>query len=139
MVDTNGLLMAVSVVPASVQDRDGAKEVLGFCLGTYPRLKTVWADAAYGGQFIEWAKKLLGMTLQIVRRTDSGFTEEGFVVLPRRWVVERTFAAKARVREPNFAWLGKYRRLSKDYEELPASSEAWIRLAMIHIMLRRLA
>lgn len=128
MVDTNGLLMAVSVVPASVQDRDGAKEVLGFCLGTYPRLKTVWADAAYGGQFIEWAKKLLGMTLQIVRRTDSGFTEKGFVVLPRRWVVERTFA-----------WLGKYRRLSKDYEELPASSEAWIRLAMIHIMLRRLA
>ncbi len=123
MVDTNGLLLAVSVVPASVQDRDGAKEVLGFCLGTYPRLKTVWADAAYGGQLIEWAKRLLGMTLQIVRRTDKGF-----VVLPRRWVVERTFA-----------WLGKYRRLSKDYEELPASSEAWIRIAMIHIMLRRLA
>lgn len=123
MVDTNGLLLAVSVVPASVQDRDGAKEVLGFCLGTYPRLKTVWADAAYGGQLIEWAKRVLGMTLQIVRRTDKGF-----VVLPRRWVVERTFA-----------WLGKYRRLSKDYEELPASSEAWIRIAMIHIMLRRLA
>ncbi len=123
MVDTNGLLLAVSVVPANVQDRDGAKELLGFCLGTYPRLKTVWADAAYGGQLIAWAKTLLGITLQIVRRTDKGF-----VVLPRRWVVERTFAG-----------LGKYRRLSKDYEELPASSEAWIRLAMIHIMLRRLA
>jgi len=94
-------------------------------LGVFPRLRLIWADGGYAGQLIEWVAAFGNWVLEIVKRSDKA---KGFVVLPRRWVVERTFA-----------WLMKFRRLSKDYEETVKSSEAWILLAMINIMTRRLA
>ncbi len=124
VVDTLGLLLAVVVHAASLQDRDGAKLVLAKLVGRFPRLELIWADGGYAGQLVEWVKTILGWTLAIVKRSDDA---HGFQVLPRRWVVERTFG-----------WLGRYRRLSKDYEELTASSEAMIYLAMTNLMLRRL-
>lgn len=125
VVDTLGLLIAVVVHAGSVQDRDGAKSVLGKLKGKFPRLSRIWADGGYSGQLVDWVKKFSGWVLEIVKRPDS---QKGFVVLPRRWVVERTFA-----------WLGRYRRLSKDYERLTLTSEAMIHLAMTHLMLKRLA
>ena len=113
---------------AGLQDRDGAKlvfEKLKESKDRFPRLRLIWADGAYAGQLIEWVVALAGWVLEIVKRSEG---VKGFVVLPRRWVVERTFA-----------WLSKCRRLSKDYEETVQSSEAWIRLAMIRLMARRLA
>ena len=109
---------------ASVQDRDGAKLVLARLLGLFPRLKLIWADGGYAGKLIDWTLAFGGWVLQIVKRCDN---IQGFVVLPKRWIVERTFA-----------WLGRYRRLSKDYEMLPASSEAMILLVMINLMVHRL-
>lgn len=109
---------------ASVQDRDGAKLVLSKLLGRFPRLQLIWADGAYAGQLEAWAYAVGGWLLEIVRRPPD---TPGFQVLPRRWVVERTLA-----------WLGRCRRLSKDYEALPATGEAWVHIAMIHLMLRRL-
>ena len=117
--------MKALVHPANIQDRDGAKLLLAVSQGLYPRLKLIWADGGYAGQLIEWVKDTCGWALEIVKRSDD---QSGFVVLPRRWVVERTFA-----------WLGKYRRLSKDYETLPVMSEGWIYLSMSHVMTRRLA
>jgi putative transposase len=128
VVDTLGLIIAIVVHAASLQDRDGAKLVLAKLnekrkgRRLFPRLKLIWADGGYAGQLIDWAKKLGRWTVQIVKRSDAGF-----VVLPKRWIVERTFA-----------WLGKYRRLSKDYETLTESSESMIRIAMINLMLHRL-
>ncbi len=90
----------------------------------FPRLKLIWADGGYAGQLIDWAKRLGRWTLEIVKRSEDAV---GFAVLPKRWIVERTFA-----------WLGKYRRLSKDYETLTESSESMIRIAMINLMLHRL-
>jgi putative transposase len=113
----------VAVHPADVQDRDGAKLVLEPVVGRLPRLERLWADGGYAGALVDWAAAA-GWALEIVKRTDD---VEGFVVLPKRWIVERTFA-----------WLGKCRRLSKDYEHLVASSEAMIRLAVVGLMLRRL-
>ena len=127
MVDTQGFLLAVSVQAGNVQDRDGAKEVLCYCKGTYPRLSLVWADAAYGGELADWVKARYGWTLEIVRKSEDQKEVKGFAVQPHRWIVERTFA-----------WLCKYRRLVRDYEYLPTSSEAMIRLAMCHLMVRRL-
>jgi putative transposase len=124
VVDTMGLLLAVVVHPANLQDRDGAKLVLHKLKGRFPRLRLIWADGGYAGQLIEWARELGDWLLEIVKRPD----ERRFVLLPRRWVVERTFA-----------WLGRYRRLSKDYEALTESSEAFIHIAMTRLMLRRLA
>jgi len=124
VVDTMGLLLAVIVHPADIQDRDGAKLVLSKLMGRFPRLRLIWADAAYAGALVEWAQLVGGWVLEIVKRPKDSHT---FEVLARRWVVERTFG-----------WLGRSRRLSKDYEELPISSEAWIHIAMIHLMLRRL-
>jgi putative transposase len=117
-------LVAV-VHPANLQDRDGAKLVLEKAQNKYSRLALIWADGGYAGQLITWVKDTCHWVLQIVKRSDD---MQGFVVLPRRWVVERTFA-----------WLGKYRRLSKDYEAFPETSEAMIYAAMTHLMLRRLA
>ena len=94
-------------------------------LGRFPRLLLIWADGGYAGKLVDWVKEVCHWTLQIVKRSDDA---TGFVVLPRRWVVERTFA-----------WLGRYRRMSKDYEELPQSSECMILIAMINLMSRRLA
>lgn len=129
MVDTLGLIIAIVVHAANLQDRDGAKLVLAKLnekrkgRKLFPRLKLIWADGGYAGKLIGWAKHLGRWTLEIVKRSEAGF-----VVLPKRWIVERTFA-----------WFGKYRRLSKDYETLTESSEAMIRIAMINLMVHRLA
>ena len=124
LVDTVGLLLAVVVHPADIQDRDGAKLVFNRLLGRFPQLQLIWADAGYAGQLIEWVMSVSGWVLEIVRRPRNSHQ---FEVLPRRWVVERTLA-----------WLGRCRRLSKDYEALPATTEAWVHLAMIHLMVRTL-
>jgi putative transposase len=118
------LVLAVVVHAANIQDRDGAKLVLAKLKGFFPRLKRIWADGGYAGQLIDWARKLGRWLLEIVKRSDD---VTGFVVLPKRWIVERTFA-----------WFGRYRRLSKDYETLTDSSESVIYLAMTHLMVRRL-
>lgn len=123
VVDTTGLLLAVVVHSASVQDRDGAKLVLARLAGRFPRLRLIWADAAYEAT-VGWAKSFGGWVLELVRKAAD---QVGFVVLPRRWVVERTFG-----------WLVRSRRLARDYERLTASSEAMIEVAMIHLMLKRL-
>ena len=124
VVDTIGLLLVVIVHAANIQDRDGAKLVLEQVKGKFSRLELIWADAGYSGQLVDWVKAVCSWMLVIVRRSDD---IKGFQVLPRRWVVERTFG-----------WLGRYRRLSKDYEGLTESSQAFIYAAMIHIMVRRL-
>ena len=124
MVDTLGLILAVVVHAANIQDRDGAKLVIRKLKDRFPRLKLIWADGGYAGQLVEWVKEFGNWLLEIVKRSDD---VRGFVVLPHRWVVERTFA-----------WLGKYRRLSKDYEGLAETGETLIYAAMIHVMLRRL-
>lgn len=125
VVDTLGLLLAVAVHAADVQDRDGARLVLLRLVGRFPRLWVIWADGGYAGQLLVWALVTGGWIIELVKRPPGA---TGFAVLPKRWVVERTFA-----------WLGRNRRLSKDYEALPETSEAWIRVAMIHLMLKRLA
>ncbi len=119
-----GLLLAVVVHAANIQDRDGAKLVLSKLVGRFPRLQTIWADSAYAGQLVPWTWALGGWLLEIVRRQPDSHR---FEVLPRRWVVERTLA-----------WLSRCRRLSKDYEALPQTSETWVHIAMIHLMLKRL-
>jgi len=125
VVDTMGLLLAVVVTAASVQDRDGAKQVLKKVKARFSRLQLLWADGAYSGPLVEWVKDRCGWILQIVTRPKG---TKGFVLLARRWVVERTFG-----------WLNSSRRLSKDYEFLTTQSETFIQLAMIRLMVRRLA
>ena len=125
MVDTLGLILAVVVHAADIQDRDGAKLVLATLRGRFPRLAMIWADSGYRGKLVDWAVDTGRWVIAIVAKP-HGTTS--FTVLPRRWVVERTFA-----------WWGRSRRLSKDYEGLPETSEALIRIAMIHLMLKRLA
>lgn len=127
-----GLVLMVVVTAASVQDRDGARRLLELARCLYSRIVVVWADAAYGGEWLSWVWKTCQWFVQIVRRDETGKAGKaahahGFSVQPKRWIVERTFA-----------WLCKYRRLVKDYEYLPRSSEAFIYLAMSHLMLRRL-
>ena len=125
VVDTLGLLIAVVVTSAAVQDYHGAKPVLDRIKGRCPRLEVVWADGIYEKPWlIEWVRAECGWELQVTKRSDKA---KGFQVMPKRWVVERTFG-----------WLGRYRRLSKDDEGLPGTSEAMIRMAMIHVMVRRL-
>jgi putative transposase len=125
LVDTLGLLLVVVVHAANVQESEGAKLVLRGALGPFPRLTKIWADQGYKEHFVAWAKAATGWTVEIVARPKD---QQGFAVLPRRWVVERTFA-----------WLGRSRRLSKDYEGRPETHEAWVQIAMIHLMLKRLA
>ena len=125
VVDTLGLLLAVLVHSADIQDCHAAPAVLWRLQGRFPRLRLIWADASYAGQLVGWTRRVCHWTLEIVRRREQA---QGFEVLPRRWVVERTLA-----------WLGRYRRLSKDYEQLPQSSASMILLAMINLMSCRLA
>ena len=124
--DTLGLLVGLVVHSASIQDRDGAPDVLKRVAARYPTLRHVFADGGYAGPKLREALKSIGRwTVQIVKRSD---TVEGFEVLPRRWVVERTLA-----------WLGRCRRLSKDWEKSIASAEAWILIAHIRRVTRHLA
>lgn len=117
--------MKVFVSAADQNDREGAKQVLTNCQGDFPRLSKIWADGQYTGWLIDWACDTLGIGIEIVLRSDD---LKGFEVLPRRWVVERTFA-----------WLGRYKRLAKDYELNPVHSESMIYVASIQTLLHRLA
>ena len=116
--------MAIVVHAADIQDRNGARLVLSKLKDRFGRLSLIWADGGYAGRLLEWAAEFGNWLLQIVKRSDD---MRGFEVLPRRWVVERTLS-----------WLGRYRRLSKDYESLTANSETMILLAMINLMIHRL-
>jgi len=124
-VDCLGLLLAVVVTAASVQDRDGAHPLLALLRERSSTISLAWADGGYAGRLVSWAGKVLSLTVQVVKRTED---MTGFVVLPRRWVVERTFA-----------WISKYRRCVRDYETLPTHHEAMVYLSMIMLMSRRLA
>ena len=126
LVDTQGLLLAAVVPPADIQEREGAYAVLAPATPRTRHGHHLWADAAYRGDFGAWVQAVRGWTSAIVQLQRAADTV-GFAVQPRRWVVERTFT-----------WLGRNRRLSKDYEAGPASAEAWMYLAMIHLMLQRL-
>ncbi len=126
LVDTLGLPLSVYVTPANVQDRVGARLLLVGLNPLVPRLKKIWADGAYPGEKLTgWCQKQGGWELEIVERSASA---EGFVVLPHRWIVERTLG-----------WLVRNRRLSKDYERLVQTSETLIEVAMIRLILKRLA
>ncbi len=157
LVDTQGLVLEARVHSARVMDRDGIKPLLERIEGRFPRLWHLWLDAGYNGQGkgADWVQKALGWTAEIVAASaedgsaggdeDMGARElakEGMTIdwqkllppkdprgfLPRRWVVERTFS-----------WLGQNRRMSKDYEKLCATSEAFVYVAMMRLMVRRLA
>ncbi len=126
IVDTLGLILAVVVHAADRQDQDGACLVLYSLWTRFRRIRTIFGDSGYGRSGLrEFVKATLGFGIELVKR-DRG--QKGFQVLPKRWIVERTFA-----------WLGFCRRHSKDYEYNPATSEAMIRISMIHLMLKRLA
>ncbi len=126
LVDTLGLILAAVVHAANIQDRDGARLVLEKVKGLrFRRLRLIWVDGGYAGELINWAIRVCRWVLEVVKRPEQSV---GFVLLHRRWVVERTFA-----------WLGRYRRMSRDYEYLTATSESMIYIAMIHLMSRRLA
>jgi putative transposase len=124
LVDCLGLLLCVVVHAANLQDRDGAKLVLAKARGHFPRLQLIWADGGYAGKLLAWALQMCQWLIQVVKRTDK---VKGWVLLPRRWVVERTFS-----------WLSQCRALARDYDYDPQATEAFIQLAMIHLMLRRL-
>jgi putative transposase len=123
---------------ADIADREGAKLVLADIGQRMPTLRHLWLDAGYQGPTVTWIEQDLGLRVTVVRKPRRWIwwpadqepppLPTGFQVLPRRWVVERTFA-----------WLGRYRRLSKDYEALPETEEAWIDFAMSSLMLARLA
>lgn len=125
LVDTGGLLLAVMVTAASVQDRDGARLLLQCMQGFCKKLRLIWVEGAYRGPLLDWVTQRFRCRLQPVLRPDD---QKGFAILPRRWVVERTFA-----------WLGLHRSHAKDYERLACNSEAFIQIAMIRLMLRGLA
>ena len=126
LVDTIGLILLVMLLPANIQDRDGAKQLLAafFAQAGRRRVRHIWADGGYVGSLVQWTKRLWRCTVQIVKRSDL----HAFRVLPRRWVVERTFG-----------WLGRYRRLNRDYERQAQTGEIMVYLAMIRLMLVRLA
>ncbi len=128
LVDTLGLILKVVVTAGNVQDRDGAKILLkeiSLENDVITRLELIWADGGYRGELIAWVEETLGWKLEIVEKPKD---QSGFQILPKRWIVERTFA-----------WLVRQRRLARDYERLPETSEAFIYVAMIRLMLRRLA
>jgi putative transposase len=124
LVDVLGLILAIVVLPASVQDRDGGWKLLEGAHGVYPSIAKVWADGAYAA-IVQRARVELNIDVEIIKKPPDMHT---FKVLPRRWVVERTFG-----------WFNRERRLSKDYERLPATTEAFIHITMVRLMTRRLA
>lgn len=123
-VDTLGLLLIVMVTAASVQDRDAARLLLWQLRSSYRGIRLCWADAGYAGKLVAWAAAMLHLAVEIVRKHPGQST---FEVLPRRWVVERTFA-----------WISKHRRCVRDYERLPAHHAAMVTWAMVALMTRRL-
>ena len=144
LVDTEGNLLAIKVTGANLSDQQGAKLLLSPLSGTFSTIKLMWGDTHYGGTFAGWLKAQLGWQMQTVQKAkipargllvaegeepdwEARFPS-GFVPLPRRWVVERTFA-----------WISRWRRLCRDHEGLPQTSEAFITLAMSRRMLSRLA
>jgi putative transposase len=153
LVDTEGLLMKVRVHSAKVPDQDGIRLLLEPVRGRLGRLWHLWVDAGYQGRGKRFAEEVMGMSVEVVRKPPKPVPEEaaerwaeewakegkrvdwqslmppqGFTVLSRRWVVERTFS-----------WLGQDRRMSKDYERLPESSEAFVYVAMSRLMARKMA
>ena len=141
LVDTMGLLLKVVVHVANLQDREGVKLLLEPVKGLFPRMKYVWVDQAYSGTGKTWIEQQMEWSVEVVERSprrgwimteDQGLVwvslPKTFERLPRRWVVERTFG-----------WIGRYRRMSKDYEYLTSSSEAMVYLTMLRLMLTRLA
>jgi putative transposase len=153
LVDTEGLVLKAKVHSAKVPDQDGIGLLLESARPGLSRLKHLWLDAGYEGRGKRWVEEVLGLSVEVVRKPPKPISEEvartwaaewakegekidwqklmpprGFRVLPRRWVVERTFS-----------WLGQNRRMSKDYERLCATGEAFVYAAMIRLMVRRLA
>jgi putative transposase len=136
LVDTQGFLLAVVVHAASLPNRKGGQQVLEAAGDTYPRLQHIWADQGYTGTLVRWAEQEYGWTVQVVypenrqlkRYAPDVLDESGFKVIPKRWIVERTFS-----------WLGRQRRLSKDYERLASTEEVFIYLVGIRLLLARLA
>jgi putative transposase len=124
-VDTEGRLTTAVVHAADIPDRVGARRVLARARAKLARLAHVWTDGAYTGDVVDWAAADLDLRLECVSKPPDIV---GSVVLPRRWVVERTLG-----------WFGRYRRLSKDYEEQVDTSQTWLYVAMTHILVRRLA
>ncbi len=125
VVDTEGNLLRVWVHPADLPDREAAWWWLEVVSAAVPTLRTIFADQGYTGPVVAWAKQQCDLVLEVVKKAAS---QQGFVVLPRRWVVERTFA-----------WLGRNRRLAKDFEQVTECSETWVYLASIRLLLTRLA
>lgn len=126
LTDTQGLLVGATVHAADTQDRDGAPDVLAGIRHSFPWLRHVFADSAYAGDKLATALRKIGKwTLQIIKRSDAA---KGFEVLPRRWVVERTFA-----------WLSRNRRLAKDFERTIESATAWLYMAAVQLLIRRIA
>jgi putative transposase len=140
LVDTEGFLLSVVVHAANIPDRKGGQLVLEAAGGSFPRLQHIWADQGYTGTLVRWAAQEYGWTVQVVYPTDRQMKRyapdvladlddaSAFHVIPRRWVVERTFS-----------WLGRQRRLSKDYERLTSTEEAFIYLVGIRLLIARLA
>src|SRR2546423_1807451 len=126
VTDTLGLLVDAAIPPADVQDRDGAVLVIQDLYDLFPWLRHLFADGAYAGQKLRDALAKFGnWTVQIVRRSDQA---AGFEIIPRRWVVERTFA-----------WLNRNRRLAKDFEASIASAKAWLLIASVQLLVKRVA
>ena len=126
LVDTLGLLLLVIVTAASVSDQAGARQIFKRMRGTCKKLRKVLVDGTYrGAEWTAWVKEKYQIVLESVARAEG---QKGFAVLPHRWVVERALA-----------WLNQNRRLSKDYEELPSTSETFVYVAMTRLMLKRLA
>jgi putative transposase len=141
LVDTQGNLMEVKVTAASDSDLQGGKKLVEPLKECFPKIQLLWGDSHYGGQFLEWVKEHLGWTVQTVRRLGTAHDEKliepktktkdskgGFTVLPRRWVVERAFG-----------WITRWRRLARDHEGLPQTSEAFIKISASRRMLSHLA
>ena len=117
-MDSNGWLLAVLVTAASVQDRDAGHRLVALLRERFSTITLVWADGGYAGRLVAWATAVLALSVTIVKRTDN---VSGFVVLPRRWVVERTFG-----------WLNRHRRLVRDYERRPEHHEAMLLVGRHH-------